>query len=238
MGQKWAKWKLSGKNNATPQAFYSIYMKQLKVPFIGVESDILNVNEIGMLLDQQEKHSIVNAPWGVSSFKPEVAFAIAHARKYLLLKYYVRETCLRAANFNYNSPVFEDSCVECFIAFTGEGNYYNLEMNAIGTLLMGYGNGRYNRQLIHEDELKKISRGVAITRNANSDTITWELTIVLPVTVFTHSSLKDFSGSSCRGNFYKCGDRLPDPHFLCWSDLKADQPDFHLPAFFGELHFE
>ncbi|HEX8038127.1 MAG TPA: carbohydrate-binding family 9-like protein [Chryseosolibacter sp.] len=38
-------------------------------------------------------------------------------------------------------------------------------------------------------------------------------------------------------DFYKCGDNLPEPHFITWNDVKAPKPDFHLPEFFGRINF-
>ena len=37
------------------------------------------------------------------------------------------------------------------------------------------------------------------------------------------------------GNFYKCGDATLLPHYLSWSQIDTEQPDFHRPEFFGEL---
>jgi hypothetical protein len=212
-------------------------MKQLNVPFIDVHPEVSNLYDIARLLDQQDKHLIDIAPWPDWPSKPEVAFSLAHTGNYILLKYFVRETYLRAANFEYNSPVYEDSCVECFLAFNEDRNYYNLEMNSTGCLRMGYGDGRANRQLLEEGVLRKISRQTAITRNSDRDIVAWELTAVVPVTIFAQHAADHLSGSRCRANFYKCGDSLPEAHFLCWSAINSKQPDFHLPEFFGELHF-
>ena len=41
-----------------------------------------------------------------------------------------------------------------------------------------------------------------------------------------------------RGNFYKCGNQLPKPHFLSWNPIPTDNVQFHCPEFFGELDFE
>lgn len=38
-----------------------------------------------------------------------------------------------------------------------------------------------------------------------------------------------------RGNFYKCGDLTAEPHYLSWSPIAFERPNFHLPEFFGEL---
>jgi hypothetical protein len=44
-------------------------------------------------------------------------------------------------------------------------------------------------------------------------------------------------GKKCRANFYKCGDDLPEPHFLAWNMINTEEPDFHRPEFFGTLEF-
>lgn len=46
------------------------------------------------------------------------------------------------------------------------------------------------------------------------------------------------NGQNAGVNFYKCGDDLPKPHYLCWNPIKSETPDFHLPEFFGNAIFE
>ena len=38
-----------------------------------------------------------------------------------------------------------------------------------------------------------------------------------------------------KANFYKCGDKLPVPHFLSWKPINVPAPDFHLPCFLETL---
>ena len=38
-----------------------------------------------------------------------------------------------------------------------------------------------------------------------------------------------------KANFYKCGDETLHPHFGCWNPVVAEEPNFHLPEFFGTL---
>ena len=213
-------------------------MKQLNVPLINTDLAGLNLGGISDLLDLQQRHLITIAPWPAYTSKVQASFSIAQVSNHVLIKYFVREASIRAVNFSYNSPVYEDSCVELFISFDEDPNYYNIEMNCIGTLLMGYGSGRDNRLLIGENILKKISRQVSVTHDSDSNLIAWELTALLPLVVFNHRAISQLSGCRCRANFFKCGDRLPEPHFLCWSEVQAAEPDFHLPHFFGELYFE
>ena len=42
---------------------------------------------------------------------------------------------------------------------------------------------------------------------------------------------------SIKANFFKCADGTPHIHFLSWNPIGTPSPDFHRPAFFGELFF-
>jgi hypothetical protein len=85
--------------------------------------------------------------------------------------------------------------------------------------------------------INKIKYGVCI-ENKNPGDIHWELTVAIPVDVFTHHEVSSLEGRKCEGNFYKCGDELEEPHFVSWTHIESPQPDFHLPQFFGSLIFE
>ncbi len=41
--------------------------------------------------------------------------------------------------------------------------------------------------------------------------------------------------SALRGNFYKCGDKLPQPHWLSAFPIDTDIPNFHRPDCFRRL---
>ncbi|MBO6237358.1 MAG: hypothetical protein J6N50_01050, partial [Bacteroidales bacterium] len=62
----------------------------------------------------------------------------------------------------------------------------------------------------------------------------WEVRLDIPAAVF---GLETFDGLHARGNFYKCGDGLPVPHYLSWAPVGTPRPDFHRPEFFEEIVF-
>ena len=70
------------------------------------------------------------------------------------------------------------------------------------------------------------------------DECTWELALVIPATAFFRHHLDTLDGKVMKGNFYKCGDKLQTPHFLSWSPIRLEKPQFHCPQFFGTLNFE
>jgi len=67
--------------------------------------------------------------------------------------------------------------------------------------------------------------------------ISWQLTLVIPAEVFSEHQLTDFTGEQVKVNFFECGDELPDPHYLSWSNINYPEPNFHFPEFFGEIKF-
>ena len=208
-------------------------MKQLKAAFL----EKTNVDAIELVaadLDKLEKHLLEFAPWPKYSYKPRVQFSIAHTADSILLKYYVEEKTIRAAAGTINGNVWEDSCVEFFISFDGEA-YYNLEFNCIGTALVGYGKNKTDRELLPEAIIKEIRFQASIQNKDNL--FQWQLTVVIPLKVFIHHHFTFLTGKSCRVNFYKCGDALPEPHFISWSNIQSEELNFHLSEFFGEALF-
>lgn len=169
------------------------------------------------------------------------SFDISHRGTSILLKYMVQEPQVRAVNTGFNSPVWEDSCVEFFISLEGDNQYYNFEFNAIGTVLGAYGPDRHHREWIPEEILELIRVNPSLGREVISDLkgdTRWELDIILPLKLFCHHGVTDIAGKRARANFYKCGDKLDKPHFLSWNPVLTPEPDFHSPQFFGALDFQ
>ena len=66
----------------------------------------------------------------------------------------------------------------------------------------------------------------------------WSLRLVIPVRVLHFSAIRNLSGVEAHANFYKCGDKLKQPHYLSWKPVLTSNPDFHQPKYFGELSFQ
>jgi hypothetical protein len=214
-------------------------MSVIRVPYFATVGGNTPLQEITASLDQIEANIIQRSPWPAGGYEPSVSFALAYSATSILLKYYVQEKSARAIHGSSNGRVHEDSCVEFFISFDGDAEYYNLEFNCIGTCLVGYGKVREGRQLLPEETIRGIKRRVVIEPvvKENRDFVYWELVAYIPFEVFVYHNLVNLPARACKANFYKCGDHLPEPHFLTWNNIIAIVPDFHLPEFFGELHF-
>lgn len=210
----------------------------LVIPFISYPADADMLTAVGARLDKANQQPISHLLWLDVPHKPTARFAMAHGHDMIFLKYYVSEQHITAIYRTINEPVYKDSCVELFIGFEGDLNYYNLEFNCAGTVLGEYGCGRADRKLLDRNLLGLIRTEAAVRFNPDSQLFEWELTIAIPTAVFEFNDIDDFAGKACRLNFFKCGDDLPEPHYLAWNPVHTVTPDFHRPEFFGAGLFD
>ena len=88
-----------------------------------------------------------NFPWDENGYKPETIAKICYSDKaiHVFLKSYEKK--IRAVYESINDPVCRDSCMEFFFILNPESDdrYMNMEMNPIGTFLLGFGKDRHSR---------------------------------------------------------------------------------------------
>jgi hypothetical protein len=213
-------------------------MKDLKSQPLPIRIAEQGMKSISAFLDGKQWQPIGEAPWHIAGHLPRASFSLSHNRLGIYLKYKVSEQHMLARYKNINDPVYKDSCVEFFIAFGDDKGYYNFEFNCIGTALCGYGEGKNNRENLPAATLATINTLSTVEhQDAGTGLYHWELTLFFPFSVFVHHSINNLAERHCRANFYKCGDELPEPHFLSWAPLNHPEPEFHLPEFFGSLVF-
>lgn len=216
-------------------------MKELNVRKVSAAN--VPVEAIPALLNQEkiDFQPIATVNWADYPYQPSVQFRLAHTGDSLLLHFKVKEASVRAVAQADNGRVWEDSCVEFFSVPAGDGVYYNLECNCAGTLLVGGGADRKDRQRATQEVLDRVQRWASLGRQPFDERVgecSWEVALVVPASTFFLHDLKDFTGRDVRANFYKCGDLLQTPHFLSWNPIELEKPNFHCPQFFGLLHFE
>ena len=217
-------------------------MKQLNIKHLQVSN--INAKDIPALFNEQhiafENIDCVN--WKEDfPYAPKVSFRIAYTNTDILIHYQVNEEDVRALTEEDNGRVWEDACCEFFCSPEKDGTYYNIEANCIGTVLVGYGAEREGRVHAPVGVVRNIKRWSSLGDqpfNIKSAPAQWEMALVIPFTVFFKHNISSLEGKTIKGNFYKCGDKLPKPHFLSWNFISLPRPDFHCPPFFGELIFE
>ena len=188
------------------------------------------------LVSETEPEQVSCVNWKEYPYAPEVLVHLAYSDKALVLLYKVKEEHVLGNVLENNGAVWEDSCVETFIKDpVGEG-YYNIEVNCIGTRLAAHRLSRTDFELFKPEKLSKIgcvaSLPHQITDISDAADKEWMIGELIPFEVLG----LDAAPESLEVNFYKCGDKCRQPHFLSWSPIGLPEPNFHCPEFFGKIN--
>lgn len=212
-------------------------MDKLTVAYLDVSLVDFDYFNTAQQMRMLQWHALSQQNW-LDQFpdNPKVKFQLAHNNQGLFLHFAVEEEFIKAQYVRPNEAVWEDSCVEFFISFDKGVNYYNLEFNVAGTGLIGYGTKiKTERNRLTPELISSVMTATSIVSQQNIKR--WSMLLYIPTAVFVHNHLPHLSGLSAQANFYKCGDGLPNPHFLSWNAIDWPKPNFHLPEFFGEIVF-
>lgn len=214
--------------------------KVLHVPFItGIDDK--NLEEIVNILEEKgARETIKSVNWSDAfPYQPLTVFAIAHSEKYIYIDFFVRCNYLRAVNYENNSPVSEDSCVEFFVAPKCDNHYWNFEFNCIGTINASHRTERKNPTRLSGEELAQVKRYASCGSrpfNEVEGLFTWNLTVAIPLELI---GVK-YEGFpiQIKGNFYKCASATSLPHYISWNPINTEKPNFHCQEFFGDIVLE
>lgn len=172
--------------------------------------------------------------WAEYPYAPEVTFHVAHSDKAFAVFFKVKESHVRAVSLEANGPVWEDSCVEIFIANPAGEGYFNFETNCIGTSLAAKRRSKTDADMFGEEQMAQIRTVGSLPHEAidsKAEGQEWTMLKIIPFSVLGI----DKAPASLKGNFYKCGDCCEQAHFLSWSPIDLPTPNFHCPEFFGEI---
>lgn len=210
-------------------------MRNIIIPFA---ENINSFEELSLFFEGLTAHKIDQVSWSEYPYLPDVEFKVAYTDNSVVLEYKVKEKYLKAIYLKTNEPVYKDSCVEFFISFD-DVHYYNFEFNSLGTALVGYGSAdRSSRQYLPVPLIQKIqTKGTRKSSKVKGVDNEWSLQLQIPFEVFYNENLESLKGRNATANFYKCGDDLPEPHFVSWNRIEAPEPDFHIPKYFGKIEF-
>lgn len=175
-------------------------------------------------------------------YKPSVEVGVAHTGDAILLHYKVKEKSVRAVAQHDQDAVWEDSCVEFFsIPCAEDGIYYNVECNCAGKVLLCAGKERHDRERAPKEVVDRIQRWTTLGTKPFEERlgeIEWEIALVIPKEAYFKHQVVMLDAMDITANFYKCGDKLSQPHFLSLFPIKTEKPDFHRPEFFKTLSLE
>lgn len=156
-----------------------------------------------------------------------------HDGEDLYIRMEAEERDIRATLTGRLDQVCNDSCLEFFFApLAGDKRYFNFECNPLGNMYVGFGAERPTRvrQIVKKPEMFQAQ---PFTTDKG-----WGVTLVIPGD-YIRLYMPEFSFSGeAAANFYKCGDETPVLHYLSWSPMTCEKPDYHRRQDFGKLVFE
>ncbi len=206
-------------------------MSGLKIPYL---LDLLPNNPLDAserLVASGAKLAIDKINWKDFSHTVDVKTYLGYTTKYLWLHFRVVNDIFKAVYTKDQDPVWQDSCVEFFVR---HGDIYrNFEFNSIGVCLSAFGEGRQGRISLDKESMAQILRFPSLSSESlpeEGTTASWNLTVAIPLELIGLEP-----GDRFMANFYKCGDETAIPHYISWSEIGTDTPDFHRPEYFGQV---
>ena len=190
--------------------------------------------------------AITNYMGDIPGFKPEAQAKMMYDDENLYVIFHVVDRYVRCLTNKINGPVWEDGAVEFFFAPDPQKPllYFNLETNCGGTALMHYNLvPRKESKALTEEEIKKVEIAHTLPSLIDpemKEPVTWTLEYRIPLSILLKYSqvTRPASGVVWKANFYKIAENSSNPHYITWSVVEAEKPDFHRPEFFGKLIFE
>ncbi len=184
-----------------------------------------------------------------SDHRPRVAAKLLHDDEHIYVFFRVEDRYVVSKRTELHEMVCKDSCVEFFVRPRDDAGYFNIEINAGGTMLLYYcagwkggpGDGRIRRTPITPAQAAMIDIHGSLPRTVEpeiTEPVTWTLQYRLPVALFEAElgPLRPLAGQRWRANFYKCADESSHPHWASWSPV-GEKLSFHQPDRFGTIVF-
>ena len=183
-----------------------------------------------------------------SAHRPQTHCKLLYDRERLYGIFRINDQYVRCVNKDFQADGYKDSCVEIFLQPKSTGGYFNFEFNCGGALLASYvtdparieGRIKQYTPLSPEDnrQVLRYANLPCVVEPEITKKQIWFLEFVIPFTLLAKyaGTLRDMSGQTWRGNFYKCGNETSHPHWGAWS--KVTELNFHLPACFGRIQFD
>ena len=181
-----------------------------------------------------------------SPHRPEVYAQLGHSGTHLHLRFTVRDRFVLSRTTQINGPVCTDSCVEFFVEPLPGLGYFNLEINAGGTVHCSHvtdptpvPNGFAGCVLLTAEEIGTIDVATTLPPVIDPEIthpLDWAMCATIPIVLFSKrlGHAPPVPGI-WRANFYKCADHSSHPHWASWAPIN-DRLAFHVPERFGTLH--
>ena len=167
-----------------------------------------------------------------------VMFRMAYSGRFLYVYWHMVSDGLKALYAADLEPVAQDHCMEFFVQLPNEKEYWNFELNALGTLNASHRVERPCPTRLSTEQLRSVLRKGshvgASPFEIKEDTTAWWVAVAIPWELFgvRPGSFPDF----LMGNLYACAGSIEHPYYISCFPITTERPDFHRPEFFGKIN--
>ncbi len=171
-------------------------------------------------------------PWDETGYTPEGTITMVYNEKALRVKLTSPVDTLTVLTNQDNGPVWEDNCLELFLApYGADPAYINFECNALGAMVIGRGAGRENREDLVAS-IKPQMNVETVIRPGKGFEVHYTIPLAALSALYGRPMLQ--KGDVLRLNAYICGEATPIAHFGILFPIDTPAADFHRPEFFQE----
>jgi hypothetical protein len=189
---------------------------------------------------------ITNYMGKIPGFKPVAKAKMIYDNENIYVIFQVQDRYIRCLAKEINGPVYQDSAVEFFFAPDPNSplKYFNLETNCGGTPLLHYNLvPRKESKKLDVGDIKKVEIFSSLPKTIDpeiSEPVTWTIEYKIPIAMLEKYAplTRPAKGVEWKANFYKIAENSTNPHYITWSVIELEKPNFHAPEFFGKLVFE
>ncbi len=190
--------------------------------------------------------TLTNVMGEAPRYLPETQAKLAYDNNNLYLSFKVKDKFTIAVATEHHQKVWEDSCVEFFFtpgSYITMG-YFNLEINCLGKVYMQHQKERgKGKQKVSAEDIEKFEIASTYTEPITDEIKeenTWCIELKIPYKVLEKYTevQKPAKGVVWKANFNKCADKSSNPHWITWAKVDYPRPNFHMPEYFGNIHFE
>ncbi|WP_329904846.1 carbohydrate-binding family 9-like protein [Porphyromonas pogonae] len=212
-------------------------MIQATIPYVEeLPTNTIGFMEAQSILENKGKRiNIDRHNWATRfPYAPQVSVWVAYNKAGLYLSYVYDGLSLRALSPGDGNYVHEDSCVEFFMQKEEGASYTNFEFNVAGVCYAAFHQTRKQSRVFTPDEYARILRYTPLEGQIIPEqhgVHVWKLTVMIPWDLMGYDTIPQ----KFYANFYNCADGTSDPHYMSWSPIPLDKPNFHCPQYFGEI---
>lgn len=171
-------------------------------------------------------------PWDETGYTPEGTITMVYNEEALRVRLTSPIAELTVLTNRDNGPVWEDNCLELFLApYAVDPAYINFECNALGAMVIGKGPGRADREDLIDALKHRMNVKTVITPGKGFE-VHYTIPLAALANLFGKPTLQ--KGDALRLNAYICGEATPIAHFGMLFPIHTPAPDFHRPEFFQE----